>query len=159
MYYSFVLCKAKTMNCQEPKFDLFRQKEGVSPFDWLNQKKYEPTGEYFIYHNYTPIAGRMFFTESNAIKIDGIRIDIEDLYQKNLLKENEYLPKNKKCIDYILTSVIHSDNYLNIIENINNLRKQKLDNDIFIKKYINTILNSELITKNIKNKIRLYLNL
>lgn len=100
MYYAFVLCKAKTMNCQEPKFDLFRQKEGVSPFDWLNQKKYEPTGEYFIYHNYTPIAGRMFFTESNAIKIDGIRIDIEDLYQKNLLKENEYF--------YLLASLLES---------------------------------------------------
>lgn len=101
------------------------------------------------------------------LKIAEERIFINDIYINDstkkynfiILKENEYLPKNKKCIDYILTSVIHSDNYLNIIENINNLRKQKLDNDIFIKKYINTILNSELITKNIKNKIRLYLNL
>ena len=101
------------------------------------------------------------------LKIAEERIFINDIYINDstkkynfiILKENEYLPKNKKYIDYILTSVIHSDNYLNIIENINNLRKQKLDNDIFIKKYINTILNSELITKNIKNKIRLYLNL
>ena len=80
-------------------------------------------------------------------------------YNFIILKENEYLPKNNEHIAYVLTSVIDTDNYLNIIENINNLRKQNIYNDIFIKKYINTILNSELIAKNTKNKIRLYFNL
>ena len=101
------------------------------------------------------------------LKITEERIFINDIYINDstkkynfiILKENEYLPKNKKCIDYILTSAIHSNNYLNIIKNINNLRKQNIYNDIFIKKYISTILNSELITKNTKNKIRLYFNL
>lgn len=101
------------------------------------------------------------------LKIAEERIFINDVYINDstkkynfiILKENEYLPKNNKCIDYILTNVIHSDNYLNIIENINNLRKQNIYNDIFVKKYINTILNSELITKNTKNKIKLYLNI
>ena len=101
------------------------------------------------------------------LKIAEERIFINDIYINDstkkynfiILKENEYLPKNKKCIDYILTSAIHSNNYLNIIKNINNLRKQNIYNDIFIKKYISTILNSELITKNTKNKIRLYFNL
>lgn len=92
--------------------------------------------------------------------IDEIYInDSTKKYNFIILKENEYLPKNNKCIAYILTSVIHSDNYLNIIENINNLRKQNIYNDIFIKQYIISILNSELITKNTKNKIRLYFNL
>ena len=92
--------------------------------------------------------------------IDEIYInDSTKKYNFIILKQNEYLPKNNKCIAYILTSVIHSDNYLNIIENINNLRKQNIYNDIFIKQYIISILNSELITKNIKNKIRLYFNL
>ena len=101
------------------------------------------------------------------LKIAEERIFINDIYINDstkkynfiILKENEYLHKNKEHIDYLLISVIYSDNYLNIIENINNLRKQNIYNDIFIKKYINTILNSELITKNIKNKISLYFNL
>lgn len=100
MYYAFVLCKAKTMNSQPPEFKLFTKKLGMSPFKWLNQRHYTPTDEYFIYNNYTPIDGRMFFTEDNAIKIDGIRIDIEDLYQNNLLEENEYF--------YLLASLLES---------------------------------------------------
>jgi hypothetical protein len=92
--------------------------------------------------------------------INGIYInDSTKKYNFIILEENVYLPKNDKYTDYLLISVIYSDNYLNIIENINNLKKQNIYNDIFIKKYINTILNSELITKNTKNKISLYFNL
>lgn len=80
-------------------------------------------------------------------------------YNFIILKENEYLPNNNEHIAYVLTSVIDTDNYLNIIKSVNNLKKQKIYNDIFIEQYINTILNSELITKNTKNKIRLYFNL
>ena len=100
MYYAFVLCKAKTMNSKIPEFKIFKKKFGILPFEWLNQRVYKPTNEYFIYNNYTPINERMFFTESNAIKIDGIRIDIEDLYQENLLEENEYF--------YLLASLLES---------------------------------------------------
>lgn len=100
MYYAFVLCKAKTMNSKIPEFKQFKKIFGILPFEWLNQREYKPTNEYFIYNNYTPINERMFFTESNAIKIDGIRIDIEDLYQENLLEENEYF--------YLLASLLES---------------------------------------------------
>lgn len=100
MYYSFVLCKAKTMNAVPPKFSLFRKKMGTSPFAWLNNKDYVPTDEYFIYNNYSPVGDRMFFTKENAIKIDGIRIAIEAFYQNNLLNENEYF--------YLLASLIES---------------------------------------------------
>ena len=101
------------------------------------------------------------------LKIAEERTFINDIYINDstkkynfiILEENEYLPKNDKYTDYLLISVIYSDNYLNIIENINNIKKQNIYNDIFIKKYINTILNSELISKNTKNKIRLYFNI
>lgn len=85
--------------------------------------------------------------------------DYTKKYNFIILRENEYLPNNNEHIAYVLTSVIDTDNYLNIIKSVNNLKKQKIYNDIFIEQYINTILNSELITKNTKNKIKLYFNL
>ena len=101
------------------------------------------------------------------LKIAEERIFINDIYINDstkkynfiILKENEYLPKNNENIAYVLTSVIDIDNYLNIIKSVNNLKKQNIYNNIFIEQYIISILNSELITKNTKNKIRLYFNL
>ena len=39
----------------------------------------EPDDSYFFYLNYTPVGNRMFFTELNGIKIDGIRQQIEKI--------------------------------------------------------------------------------
>lgn len=90
MYYSFVFSKAKLMNKDIPEFNLFKSKYGLDPFAWLNSRKYVPNDHYFIFNNYTPVADRGFFIEENAIKIDGIRIDIEELYQEGTILENEY---------------------------------------------------------------------
>ena len=90
MYYSFVFSKAKLMNKNIPEFNLFKSKYGLDPFTWLNSKKYVPNDSYFIFNNYTPVSNRGFFIEENAIKIDGIRIDIEELYQEGIILENEY---------------------------------------------------------------------
>lgn len=90
MYYSFVFSKAKLMNKDIPEFNLFKSKYSIDPFAWLNSRKHVPNDNYFIFNNYTPVADRGFFIEENAIKIDGIRIDIEELYQEGTILENEY---------------------------------------------------------------------
>ena len=90
MYYSYVFSKAKLMNKTQPNFLKFKQNYDSNPFDWLNKRKYKPSDHYFIYNNYTPKAERKFFTEENALKIDGMRIDIEELYRKNIIFEEEY---------------------------------------------------------------------
>lgn len=90
MYYSYVFSKAKLMNSEPPLFTCFRKKYGVSPFEWLNKREYIPSESTFIYNNYTLKANRKFFTEKNALKIDGIRIDIEDFYQEKIISEAEY---------------------------------------------------------------------
>lgn len=90
MYYSFVFSKAKLMNKNIPDFNSFKSKYGLDPFTWLNSRKYVPNDHYFIFNNYTPVADRGFFIEENAIKIDGMRIDIEELYQEGAVLENEY---------------------------------------------------------------------
>ncbi|MCR4944125.1 MAG: DNA adenine methylase, partial [Clostridium sp.] len=80
----------KLMNSSEPAFIEFYKKYECSPFEWLNEKEYVDNGEYFILNNYTPKADRMYFTEENALKIDGIRIEIEELYKDDLINEAEY---------------------------------------------------------------------
>lgn len=100
MYYSYVFSKAKLLNASKPNFKGFIDKYKMDPFDWLNSKEYSPDDHYFIYNNYTLIADRRFFTEKNALKIDGMRIDIENMYQGGIIKENEYF--------YLIGSLLES---------------------------------------------------
>ena len=90
LYYSFVINKAKLMNACVPQFSNFKKRYGSDVFQWLNSQEYEPDNSYFVYKNYTPIGGRMFFTEKNGIKIDGIRKAIEVLYAQKEIEEKEY---------------------------------------------------------------------
>lgn len=90
MYYSYVFSKAKLLNDSIPKFEEFEEKYSNDVFEWLNKKTFKPNKHFFIYNNYTPKGNRMFFTESNGLKIDGIRIAIEDLYRDRNITENEY---------------------------------------------------------------------
>ncbi len=88
-----IINKAKLENSQAPKFAVFCKEFGIDPFTYFNQKSYIADSQYFITNNYSPIGGRQFFTEDNAIKIDGIRIEIEELYKNFIidLKERNYL--------------------------------------------------------------------
>lgn len=90
LYYSYVFTKAKLMNADIPCFKSFKKKYGKDIFTWLNSQNYTPDESYFVYKNYTPIGNRMFFTEENGIKIDGIRKRIEYLYHEHLVEEKEY---------------------------------------------------------------------
>lgn len=100
MYYSKVISKAKLLNNSIPSFSKFHKKYKISPFELLNNKKYTPQDNFFIYKNYTPIGNRMYITEENAIKIDGIRLDIEDFYESGIIDDKEYF--------FLLASLIES---------------------------------------------------
>lgn len=70
--------------------------------------------EGFIYKNYSPASinyseyERMYFTEENAKKCDGIRQKIEEWYQTNVITENEYY--------FLLSSLINSaDKHANVL--------------------------------------------
>lgn len=90
MQYAFVFSKAKLSNATVPSFKAFRKKYKTDPFSWLNATIYEPTDDCFIYNHYSPIGERLFFTKENALKIDGMRMAIETLYEEQSLLENEY---------------------------------------------------------------------
>ncbi|MFP5453344.1 DNA adenine methylase [Parvimonas sp. G1604] len=91
-YMSFAseIARAKLLNAAIPDFTLFVKKYGEDPFTWLNKQQYKPSSEFFIYNNYTPVGDRMYFTEENATKIDGMRIDIEELYKQAVINDAEY---------------------------------------------------------------------
>jgi adenine-specific DNA-methyltransferase len=90
MHSLSVFAKGKLMFNDIPKFEMFNRKYGVSPFEYLNNKEYEFNQQYFITKNYSPKGDRQFFTKENALKIDGMRIEIESLYKDKSLSENEY---------------------------------------------------------------------
>lgn len=100
MYFSKVISKAKLLNNVPPAFSVFHKNYNMSPFEWLNEKKYKPQDYFFVYKNYTPVGERMYLTEDNAIKIDGMRLDIEDFYESGIINEKEYY--------YLLSSLIES---------------------------------------------------
>lgn len=90
LYFSYVINKAKLSNSKIPSYKKFESKYNKNIFDWLNSQEFEPNEYYFVYNNYSPKGGRFFFTEENAIKIDGTRILIEKLLLEGSLNENEY---------------------------------------------------------------------
>ena len=100
LFSSYVMSKAKLLNKEEPKFEKFRIQYDLDVFTWLNNQIFTPNEKYFIYNNYSPKGDRMFFTEENALKIDGIRLKIEELYTKEIISENEYF--------FLLASLLES---------------------------------------------------
>lgn len=87
---SFVFAKAKVNNGKIPDFIAFKEKYGIDPFNYFSNKKYEYSDNHFIWKNYSPKGNRQFFTEEVANKIDGIRLELQELKELLILDENEY---------------------------------------------------------------------
>lgn len=90
MHCLSVFARGKLSFSEVPQFREFIKKFGVSPFVYLNEKKYEYSKQYFVTKNYSPLGDRQFFTKENALKIDGIRIEIESIYKDKHVNEDEY---------------------------------------------------------------------
>lgn len=90
MYFSAVIARAKICNSTIPEFIKFIETYGDNPFEVLNSISINPSEHCFIYKNYSSVGKRNYFTPKNALKIDAIRIFIEDAYRDEMLTENEY---------------------------------------------------------------------
>lgn len=88
-----IVNKAKLENKDIPKFKGFIKKFAMDPFEYFNKRNYVADSQFFITNNYSPKGNRQFFTEKNAVKIDGIRIEIEKLYKDLIIdiKERNFL--------------------------------------------------------------------
>lgn len=101
LYFSYVLLRGITQLNKMPSF----KKLGIdNPIDYLNNLIFDDTKidikKCFIYQNYAPHdnCNRMYFSVDNALKIDIIRLTIEQWKTENLINEDEYF--------YLLASLI-----------------------------------------------------
>jgi len=97
LYFSYVLQKAYIENNAPPTFkncDFFLPPRALLPssrleqaIDFLNET---PGENGFIFKNYTPAGGRMYFSEENGRRIDAIRERIELWFSESRISEIEY---------------------------------------------------------------------
>lgn len=92
-YYSYITAKHFIENNSDITFNKLKENGISDAFKFLNELEGK---QGFIYNNYS-IGGtrekefeRQYFSDSNAQKIDAIRMCIEDWKGNNLLEENEY---------------------------------------------------------------------
>ncbi|MDR1939686.1 MAG: DNA adenine methylase, partial [Clostridiales bacterium] len=100
LYSLSIISKAKLENKSIPKFLRFNKQFGVDPFYYFNNKQFQANSQYFITNNYSPKGNSQFFTEDNAVRIDGIRIEIDELYKNLIIDERERI--------FLLASLIES---------------------------------------------------
>ncbi len=91
MYFSYVLLRG-TVGINT-KLE-FKNLHISNPVEYLNHLDLDDINtdisDCFVYQNYSPNGGRMYFTEQNSLKIDIIRIQIENWYKDFLINEDEY---------------------------------------------------------------------
>lgn len=101
MYFSYVLLRG-TVGINS-KLE-FKNLNISNPIEHLNNLNLENMNldleNCFIYQNFSPKGGRMYFTVENALKIDLIRVQIENWYNDSLINEDEYF--------YLLTCLIEA---------------------------------------------------
>lgn len=90
MHFSATISDARISNNEVPGFSAFREHYGASPFEIYNTRTYEPLESHFVHRTYSPRGDRRYFTEENAFRIDGIRLDLEEDYSNGWLNLNEY---------------------------------------------------------------------
>lgn len=84
-----------------------------NPIDYLNNLDFKdmelPIEKCFIRNNYSPVGdcGRMYFQPNNALKIDIIRLTIQNWFNENLISENEFY--------YLLAALINAVPYVSNI--------------------------------------------
>lgn len=96
LYFSYCLQRATIENPCKPTFELLSQALGIhDPISSFNEMSTEcmealPVERRFFQNNYAPIGGRMYITDSNALRIDFARNTIEDWNHAGFLSPDEY---------------------------------------------------------------------
>lgn len=99
LYFSYVLQQCRIGLNRKPAFKELGMKNPIAYLNSLSNNNITfPLDKCFIYNNYSPVGGRMYFREENALKIDLIRLTIQEWYEIKKINDNEYF--------YLLSSLI-----------------------------------------------------
>ncbi|MGI6721737.1 MAG: DNA adenine methylase [Anaerovoracaceae bacterium] len=104
LYFSYCLQRGTIEIPKKPTFDKLGKATGIAdPIAHFNNLETEnmeslPEERRFFQNNYAPKGGRMYITDSNALRIDYTRNTIEDWKTEKLISEDEYY--------YLVASVI-----------------------------------------------------
>lgn len=96
LYFSYCLQRGTIESPSKPSFELLSNAVGIKdPIQHFNDMPTEsmevlPKEKRFFQNNYSPIGGRMYITDSNALRIDYSRNTIEDWRNQSLLTDDEY---------------------------------------------------------------------
>lgn len=113
LYFSYVLNRGTTAIDSIP---VFRELGIENPIEYLNKLTIQDTGispaDCFVYQHYSPhdACSRMYFQTENAIKIDIIRITIENWKNAGFINEDEYF--------YLLAALISAVPYVSNITGV-----------------------------------------
>lgn len=107
LYFSYVLVRGTVGVKSKPKFEGLDNRNVI---DYLNNLTLKESGysldDCYIYQNYSPNSScnRMYFQNKNAIKIDIIRLKIEEWLQQKKITEDEYF--------YLLAILLNAVSYV-----------------------------------------------
>lgn len=96
LYFSYCLQKGTIEAEKKPAFGKLQDKLGIfDPLGYFNTMKTEdmellPREKRYFQNNYAPIGGRMYVTNTNALRIDFARNTVEEWNSQGLLSEIEY---------------------------------------------------------------------
>jgi len=104
LYFSYCLQKATIENPELPVFKSLKSSLGIdNPIKYFNRMETAAMEELikekrFFQNNYAPTGGRMYITDTNALRIDYARNAFEDWKREGLINEFEYY--------YLVASVV-----------------------------------------------------
>lgn len=109
MYFSYVIARATIQHNSVPQFKRLQEVSIADPLQYLESVEINDDFGGYVAKNFSPAgeAGRMYFQESNAERIDFIRGTIELWRSKELLSEDEYF--------YLLDALIEGIPYISNI--------------------------------------------
>jgi adenine-specific DNA-methyltransferase len=92
MYFSHVITAATIENNQIPEFKHLKEEGITDPLSFLEITPIQANDEGYVAKTYSPAgeAGRMYFIEENANRIDFIRDTIERWKDRNWIDQSEY---------------------------------------------------------------------